>query len=417
MTLSSRLPTEQSEGPGDRPPPKTPRLAGVDAARGIAVIGMIAVHVFNLYDEQTGSVSWLAAVFSGRSAALFAVMAGVGLALVSGGRHGHRGRNVSADRRGIAARAGVIAVVGLTLGLLEVDIAIILVCYALLFILALPFITMSIRQLAVFTAAWTLLSPAIAYLVRPLLDEAPFNAFIDTEPNWTNLADPAALLSSLFFTGSYPVFQWLNYVLLGLLLGRLALDSLRVQLWLAAAGATVLVAAQLTSSLLLQGLGGANALLATGETDSGNLVDWNKRLLLDLSDVDQTTSLWWLAVDAPHTGTTLDLLNTMGSAAMVLGLCLLLARVAGRGLLVLSGPGAMTLTLYSAHVLLMSFINGNDTTATESLLFWGQVLLFSAVGLAYGLTARRGPLERLASAVSKAARGPISLHSTFTGSP
>jgi uncharacterized membrane protein len=417
MTISSRLAANQSDHPGEEPPPKRPRLLGVDAARGIALIGMIAVHVFSLYDEQTDSASWLAAVFSGRAAALFAVMAGVGLALVSGGRRRHQGRQASADRRGIAARAAVIAVVGLTLGLFEVDIAIILVCYALLFVLALPFLTMGIRQLAVFTATWTLLSPAIAYLVRPVLYDAPFTAVLDTDPNWTSLADPVALLSSLFFTGSYPVFQWLSYVLLGVLLGRLALDSLRVQLWLAAGGAAAVAAAQLTSAFLLKGLGGSSALLATDEIDSWSLTDWNNRLLLDLSEVDQTTSGWWLAVDAPHTGTTLDLLNTMGSAAMVLGLCLLLARVAGWGLLALAGPGGMTLTLYSAHVLVMSFVYNPEIPVGEDLLFWGQVIVFTAVGIAYQVSARRGPLEQLAFTASKAGRGPVSLHSPSTDSP
>lgn len=417
MTIPSRLPANQSDHPGEGPPPKRPRLVGVDAARGIALIGMIAIHVLSVYDEQTDTVSWLAAVFSGRASALFAVMAGVGLALVSGGQHRHTGSKASAGRRGIAARAAVIAVVGLTLGLFWVDVAIILVCYSLLFVLALPFLTMGIRQLAVFTAAWTLLSPAIAYLVRPVLYEAPFMAVIDTDPNWTNLADPVALLSSLFFTGPYPVFQWLSYLLLGLLLGRLALDSVRVQLWLAAGGAAVLIAAQLTSAFLLNALGGGSALLATGEIDSWYLADWDNRLLLEVSEVDQTTSPWWLAVDTPHSGTTLDLLNTMGSAAMALGLCLLLARVAGRAMLALAGPGGMTLTLYSVHVLVMSFVFTTDITVGENLLFWSQVLVYTAVGIAYRVSARRGPLEQLAFTASKAGRGPVSLHSPSTGSP
>jgi uncharacterized membrane protein len=384
--------------------PARPRLAGVDAARGVALIGMIAVHVFSLYEEETDWVSWLVPVFSGRASALFAVMAGVGLALASGGRNGHSGNRAAADRRSIAVRAGVIAVVGLTLGLVEADIDIILVFYALLFLLALPLLTLDAKRLAILAAAWILLSPPIAYLFRQVLYAAPFPGVLPGDPNWTSLQDPVALLSTLFFTGAYPAFQWLGYLLLGLLLGRLALDSRRIQLWLALTGAAAVAVAQLASAFLLQVLGGARALLATGEIDAWYFQAWDHRLLIDVADVDEGTSGWWLALDTPHSGTTLDLLNTMGSAAMVLGLCLLLARAAdrlrgaGAGrrlLLVLAGPGSMTLSLYTAHILVMGAAYASDAEIGEAPLFWGQVVVFTCAGIAFNLAGRRGPLERL----------------------
>src|SRR5690606_17092001 len=56
---------------------KKKRLIGIDAARGLALIGLIAVHI--LPDETAGgdpSLAWT--LFSGDSAALFALLAGVG---------------------------------------------------------------------------------------------------------------------------------------------------------------------------------------------------------------------------------------------------------------------------------------------------------------------------------------------------
>ena len=59
-----------------------------------------------------------------------------------------------------------------------------------------------------------------------------------------------------------------------------------------------------------------------------------------------TESFWWLIARAPHSGTTLDLVFTIGIAAVVIGLCLALGTVLNRGwslaLLPATGAGAAT---------------------------------------------------------------------------
>ena len=62
------------------------RLTGIDAARGLALIGLTAIHFLPAENEQTheATLSWT--LFSGDSAALFALLAGVGLAFATGGR-------------------------------------------------------------------------------------------------------------------------------------------------------------------------------------------------------------------------------------------------------------------------------------------------------------------------------------------
>ncbi len=75
-------------------------------------------------------------------------------------------------------------------------------------------------------------------------------------------------------------------------------------------------------------------------------------LEVNVTGLEQTGSWWWLATAAPHAGTSLDLLHSGGVAAAVVGLFLLLGTLAERikvnFLILLSGPGAMTLSLYSA---------------------------------------------------------------------
>src|SRR6476619_3359197 len=113
------------------------RLAGIDAARGLA---MLATHVLATFEPDPQlTPTWIGLAFSGRAAALFAVLAGVGLALTTGKQQPLEGAELRAARRGIALRALVIGSVGVSLGGLEVNIAVILVHYALLFLCVLPF--------------------------------------------------------------------------------------------------------------------------------------------------------------------------------------------------------------------------------------------------------------------------------------
>ena len=64
--------------------PEGRRLQAVDAARGVALIGMMAVHVLPATDAA-GDISWAHELARGRASAAFAVLAGVAIALSTGG--------------------------------------------------------------------------------------------------------------------------------------------------------------------------------------------------------------------------------------------------------------------------------------------------------------------------------------------
>ncbi|MFD1531718.1 heparan-alpha-glucosaminide N-acetyltransferase domain-containing protein [Pseudonocardia aurantiaca] len=85
-----------------------PRVVGVDVARGLALIGMMATHVFaTLDDNDNPTVATVVA--SGRAAATFVLVAGVSLAFLSGRRTAVRGRDRGVGRarrpRGTGRRA------------------------------------------------------------------------------------------------------------------------------------------------------------------------------------------------------------------------------------------------------------------------------------------------------------------------
>lgn len=384
------------------------RLTGIDAARGLALLGMMATHLLPIFESDPAlTPTWIGLTFSGRAAALFAVLAGIGLALSTGKQHPFQGSGLWAARRGIALRALVIAAVGFTLGGLEVNVAVILVNYAALFLCVLPFIGLRLKVLCAWAAGWTVGSPILGYLLRPWLTTPEPPLQLGHNPGWGDLSTPARLLGDLFLTGYYPVLQWLSYLLIGLVIGRLALTTAVVPVLLLVAGTVVAVLTKFTSTLLMEDLGGKDALRALLD-DPGYPLE--SVLAVNVAGMRQEGSWWWLATSAPHSGTTFDLLHTSGVAAAVVGGCLLLSQL-GEWLnldllLPFRGAGAITLTLYTAHVWVVAafYLQPLPAGWTEDGVFVAHAGVAVVLGMVFVLLKWRGPLEWLGHAASQLGR-------------
>ena len=362
------------------------RLAGVDAARGLAVLGMVAVHVLPA-ETDDGGVSLPEAIAGGRSSAAFAVLAGVGVALAT------RGADMGRQRVRLALRALLIGALGLQLGGLDSGVAVILAYYAVFFLLLLPFLGWPPRRLLLTATGVALLVPVASFVVRPRLDGLePGN------PSWSSLTDPVPLAVDLLVTGVYPAVPWMTYLLTGLAVGRLALDRPAVAARLALAGAALAVGAAAVSALLLGPLGGYAALGEVVRVPAG----------VEVADVVDrgwfgnvpTDSAWFLAVDAAHSSTPPDLVGTTGTALLALGVCLLLTRAAGRLLVPLAAVGSMPLTLYSVHVWVLHATDTTDPTRYY-LLQVGAALVVAPLWRRF---VGRGPLEAALAAVGRAVR-------------
>lgn len=353
------------------------RLVGVDVARCLALLGMIATHVVDAR-EPDGTLTALQWLAGGRASALFAVLAGVSLALVTGRRTPLRGAARGRLSAAIAVRALTVALIGLVLGQLETGIAIILTYYGVLFLLALPFLALHARSLLLLAIGWAIAAPVISHLVRPELPDRQF-----ASPRLEQLEDPGRLVSELLLTGYYPAFGWLAYLLFGLGIGRLDLGRVAVQRLVAAGGLVVAAASTIISGV---------ATRAAGFTEAE---------LLDHAGgkFGQTpTDRWdWLLLVAPHSTTPFDLLQTGGSAAFVLGACLLVVgRLAGaapaaeRVVAIVFGAGTMTLTLYALHVVMRT---EQVWPPEEPSTFVLHALVVLWIGSVYAALRRRGPLE------------------------
>ena len=114
----------------------------------------------------------------------------------------------------------------------------------------------------------------------------------------------------------------------------------------------------------------------------------------------------WLLVIAPHSGTPFDLLHTGAGAAAVIGACLVVVSLLGRGatraVAIPFGAGTMTLTLYSLHVVLRTdrFWPPEEPPPSMSTVFGWHVLVLLSIGAVFVALRRRGPLEAVVGWVS-----------------
>jgi uncharacterized membrane protein len=382
----------------------TRRLVGIDAARGLALVGLMAIHILPSWNEETGEASFTWRVFSGDSAALFALLAGVGLALTSGGRHPHEGKAMTADRIGLAVRAVLIAIVGLWIGTLmpeDPPAYSILLYYGVFFLLAIPFLHAGPKALFASAAVFGVVAPL---LMQGLLDQLP--EWSSYNPTLTTLVtEPGATASQLLLTGSYPALPYMTYLLVGMGLGRLNLRKQEVQIRLLVVGIGIAIFARASSYFLLYAFGGYRRLReasAMGEEELAEVLIWGPDSL-------PTSTVWWLAIATPHTNTPLAIAASLGISLAVLGVLLLIARKAEAWLLPLAAMGVMTLTLYTAHLVALSFEAHYDQPYLWYVIHLVVAALFA---VAWQRALGQGPLERVIGLSVKGTRRAV-LH----GSP
>jgi uncharacterized membrane protein YeiB len=375
------------------PAARASRILGIDFARGIALVGMIAVHVF---DDFNHGVPGLAnQIAGGRASTLFVLLSGIGLALVSGGRRPVQERARKAVAAGIVVRAALITAIGLALGDLvgeAADVDIILPYYGLLFLIAIPLLYQRPRNLVLLTVGLVAVAPVVVIWTLAKYGFADLGSA--DNPTFEGLFHhPVVLLSALLVTGAYPVVAFLAYLSAGLAIGRLDLSSWRVAAALLGGGTALAVLAQAASALVLFRMGGLAHLLDPDKLGSARAI--NKVLWASDGPVD---SWWYFAVAAPHSTTPIDLLHTLGSAMAILGAALLLCqiRIITRLVRPLIAAGSMTLTLYAGHL----FVLAAGLIDDQLVLFVVLTIAVLAFGHFWQRRFGQGPLERLVSVTS-----------------
>lgn len=365
------------------------RIEGLDIARGFALIGMITVHLIP-WDIEIG-VSVFHDLFSGRAAALFALLAGISLALITGGSTPHTGMRLRRDRVAISSRGLILLVFGLALNSLEPGDISILPYYGVYFLVGSLLIGLSIRALALLTAFLVIAGPVMVHIALWAEDINSIRSATLVEL----FVSPVDTVYSLLFIGFYPVATWMAFVACGIALGRVDVQGLEIQIKLMFFGGLVAVCSAIASEVIVYHLGVLDRIVE--ETP------WEYSLIMFALDYGGETvprySWWWLMVDNPHNNTPFSLLDVGGSAVFMVGFSLLVSRVLVRELSPIAAAGSMTFTLYTAHLLALKVDH------SEWQIMWVIIHITVAIVFAYFWKKYigQGPLETLISKASKSA--------------
>ncbi|WP_170416654.1 DUF418 domain-containing protein [Ruegeria atlantica] len=324
------------------------RLEALDAARFLAFCGMVLVN-FRIAAQVAPGNDWasiLIDMLEGRAAALFVILAGIGIGLSS----------VSASV--LLRRAVFLFVLGLiNMTVFDADI---LHFYAVYFVVGAAFLA---------APAGALWLGSIGVVALAVLAISIFNYDLGWDWNtltYTDLWTLPGFLRNLFFNGWHPVLPWAAFLLIGMAVGRAELHTICIQ-----------------HRLIMWGFGGAVFALFP-------------QMLA--SDPDLAA---YLGTESIPPGPFYIIAGT-GSACVVIGLLLKLWPKVEKLRLgpVLIAPGRQSLTLYMAHILIgmgmleeAGLLNGS-LNAPQIV---GYAIVFCAASSAFALLwfrkFKRGPLE------------------------
>ncbi|WP_406739182.1 DUF418 domain-containing protein [Streptomyces sp. NBC_00853] len=379
------------------------RLAGVDAVRGLAVLGMFAVHV-GPSPEPEGA-GYLLVAADGRAPALFTLLAGFSLVLAQRGLDpAQRPQGWARRWRPLLIRCALLAVLGVWLASLWPGILVILAFFAVYFLAAEPFTRLSTPVLAVVAGVSVVAGPLLSFLLGPVFGyEASGRGLVPEAADLASWSGLGAVLLELLLTGAYPLATYFPYVLVGMALARLCevrerSVARRMALW-----GTVAAFAGYGSAWLASHVFGARQRLleaiAVHHPEALAAADPVREVLQGQYGAVPSTSWDWLLVADPYSQTPLETLGNAGVGCALIGLCALAARhgVGARLLRPLTVLGAMALSAYVVHALVLA-------GPAHGAASWSAWLAFSGAALALTWAwqliwaespLRRGPVEHV----------------------
>ncbi|MDZ5077828.1 DUF418 domain-containing protein [Nesterenkonia sp. HG001] len=331
-------------------------MMALDAARGLAVIGMIAVNTGPRGDN--GLLEMLYRVPYGRASLLFVLLGGIGISLMT---RRARERQTPLPWGSLLWRCLLLLLGGLALQELDHDVAVILQIYGLLILLAIPLLKSSKRTLLLVMGLSALLGPVLWIATQPQIDGRVYRGPVSaSEP-------PGEMLVGIVLTGPYPLLVWIAPFVLGVWLGRQQLTEPRVSTRLMIWGVSSAVGARLVSVLLVGVFG------------------------------EPTSHIVWqrLFSAVAHSQMPLWLISGTGSAVFVLGVCLKIQTWSRSVWSPLIFLGQLALTAYVGHLVILAFVvrPGPETLGQGMIATTGTVAVLMVFAWLWRKRFTRGPLE------------------------
>ena len=348
------------------------RIIGYDLARALAVFGMVLVNFRIVMAADQKEPLWLTksiGLIEGRASALFVILAGIGISLLSQkARNARDEAGLALDRATLLKRSAFLFVVGLLYT--PVWPADILHFYGVYIALA--------AYLLFLPSRWLVTTAAVFVLAFPLLC---LGLDYEKEWNWetlhySGLWTASGMIRHLFFNGFHPVVPWLAFLLMGMVIGRLDLTDSTVRKRVFLFGVCITVFAGGTSWILVENFSG-----------EGNLA--YKGFVEVIFGTD------------PMPPMPLYMLAATGVACLMISVAVAVGEHSSGALWLrpLVVTGQLSLTIYVAHVVIgLGFLEVIGRLENQSLEFAvGSAAVFCVSAMIFACFWRRrferGPLE------------------------
>ena len=351
------------------------RIQGIDLARSFAIIGMIIVNFKIVFGADYGCFPLLIFTdfLSGKAAALFVTLAGLGVSLLTNtGRNNNDSHDLKKNRKDLIIKAVILFTIGLSY--MPIWPADILHFYGI-FILTGAFLIFSSNKAIIAIAA---LMPIIFLLLFSVIDyETNWNfQTLEYSDFWT----PSGFITNLFYNGFHPIIPWISIFLMGMLLGRFDLNSHQTRIKILRISSIVFIATTLLSLSLIY-------------------------IFAKLDPSTPNEDIIALFGTTPMPPLPLYLLSGISLSYVVIVLSIIIGEKARNNFIIkaFSNTGKLALTIYVAHVLIgMGLIDETynlevDTFSVDFAVYYA--LGFSLLCIVFAnLWLRKfklGPLEYL----------------------
>ncbi len=347
------------------------RIIGIDVARALAVIGMIIVNFkIALGSGGSESIKFFTGLFEGKAAAIFVVLAGIGIALMSNSAvKNNNNQKIKKIKYKLSKKAIFLFIIGLSY--IPIWIADILHFYGIYMLITLFLLKSSKKLIISIALILTLIFPLLM-LVLNYETGWDFSTF-----TYLDFWSINGFIRNLFFNGFHPVIPWTAFMLIGLWFGKQDLNNnkfIKKTIWLSA---VLFILVQTISKVLIYFLS-----------------EGNQALAIELKQI---------LGSSPMPPLPIYMISSSSFAIFIISLCILIAKKFKKNIIItaLNKTGQLALTFYVAHVIIgmgiIEIINPKKMGLYSIEFSFLYALIFSFICILFAILwtnyKKTGPLE------------------------
>lgn len=205
---------------------KVNRIEGFDFSRAFAIFGMMLVNykiVFTYGIEKHLLLNDFISIFEGRAAAVFLILAGIGISLMTKKGFSTGEKEIRIKERSILIKRAIfLFILGMCLYIIFEWDADILHYYGVYMVLICLFLYMRPKNVIISISAILIISTLLQMTMNYMKGwNESFTYYID-------FYTMEGFIRNLLFNGYHPVFPWFSFILIGLLIGRVDFNNNRI---------------------------------------------------------------------------------------------------------------------------------------------------------------------------------------------